>query len=154
MERSRETNIRGARQRDEGVGAVSAMRSGAFATGAAVLLSVIFWLIAGGIAYANDDPDSIVGMLGIAVVSVTAFVSGIIAVKINGGSGALVCGVTNGVLYMVLLFLLSLFFDESFSSGYPFMLSLVMRCAVVFISVLGAFAGAHRTPRKRKRRAR
>ncbi|MBO5416918.1 MAG: TIGR04086 family membrane protein [Clostridia bacterium] len=119
--------------------------------GIATVMSVVLLFAATVIAYANADPDSVTGMLGLSAVYLASMAAGFCAVKINKQS-ALICGALSGAIFALLFFAVSLFFDASFSSGYPFIARLGMRAAMIFMSVLGAFAGLHRSSGKRRKK--
>ena len=106
-------------------------------------------LIAALAAYFSPDPDALIKPLAITAAGVTAFVGGVIAVKIHGG-GALICGLLNGSVFMTLMMLLSLCFAR-YSSGYSAGLSCLLHAGFVILSIAGGYVGnKKKKPKKRK----
>lgn len=134
--------------------AVSVIRSSFIGLGVSLIFAVVLWFVASAVAYANKDPDAVAGGLGFAAIYISSMAAGFAAVRVNGHS-ALFCGLLSGGLLALLMFFVSIFFNSSYSSDYPFILALGMRGIMVLFSVFGAFAGLHRTSRKKrgKRRA-
>lgn len=129
---------------------VSAFKSSLTGFAAALVSSLILWIAASAIAYANDDPDSVVGALALGVIYLSALTGGFVAVRYNK-KDALLCGLLSGAMLAVFFFIISLFFGES-PSSYSVFVELMLRGAMLLMSVFGAFAGLHRKDRRRKRR--
>lgn len=117
---------------------------------AALVSALVLWIAASAIAYANDDPDSVVGALGLGVIYISALIGGFVAVRHNK-KDALLCGIVSGAMLSLFFFIISLFFEDS-SSSYSFLIELMLRGAMLLMSVFGAFAGLHRKDKRRKRR--
>ncbi len=132
-------------------GASAVIRSSFIGAGFGAALSVVLLFVATLIAYANADPDSVTGALGLAASYIAALAAGFCAVRINR-QNALICGALCGFLLALLSFFVSLFFDNSFSACYPLIASLGLRAATVLMSVLGAYAGLHRSTGKRRKK--
>jgi hypothetical protein len=143
------------RKKREGdlIGGSSFIKSSFIGVGIALLLAVPLWILASVITYLNDDPDSIAGVLGLAVVYISSLAAGVFSVRINCG-GALACGGLSGFLMMVLFLTVSLLFDASYDSGYGFVMSVLLRGAIVLMSIFGAYAGAQRKKSRYGRRRR
>ena len=133
--------------------AMSPIRSGFMGFGFSLACALFLWLAASAIAYANNDPDSVAGGLGLAAIYLSSFFGGFFAVKMNR-KNALLSGLVCGGTLAALTLLLSIIFSLRYSSDYPLIISLGMRAAIVLFSVLGAFSGAHRKPKKRRRAGR
>lgn len=104
------------------------------------------------LSYTRDDPDALLGVLSFAALYISALVAGIISAK-RTGKGALCCGALSGIMLVGILFLVSLCFNDSYSSGYPWGAGMAIRASVVALAVLGGFIGIHkRNTRKRKRK--
>ena len=117
--------------------------------GAAVVSALVLWVVASLIAYACDDPDSVVGALGLSVIYLSALIGGFVAVRYNK-KDALICGMLSGAMLTLLFFVISLLFEDN--SSYSLLTELLLRGAMMLMSVFGAFAGLHRKDRRRKRR--
>lgn len=129
---------------------VSVFKSSLLGFAASLVSALVLWIAASAIAYANDDPDAVVGTLALGVIYLSALIGGFASVRYNK-KDALLCGVSGGAMLAVFFFIISLFFGDS-SSSYPFLIELMLRGAVVLMSVFGAFAGLHRKDKRRKRR--
>ena len=127
------------------------IRSSFIGAGIAVIVSAVLLFAATLIAYANADPESVTGMLGLAAIYIASMSAGFCSVRINRQS-ALACGALSGFLLALLFFVVSLFFDTSYSSEYPIVAKLALRAAILLMSVLGAYAGLHRGSGKRRKR--
>ncbi|MBQ8440059.1 MAG: TIGR04086 family membrane protein [Clostridia bacterium] len=106
-------------------------------------------LILSLIAYFYKDPNALILPLALAGAALTAFLGGIWAVRIHGHS-ALICGLLNGCLLMGLMMLLSLFFTDR-GAGYSTGIACLLHAGVPFLSVLGAYSGLRRSPKKKNR---
>lgn len=100
------------------------------------------------IAYFMPDPNALIAPLGLAAAGLTAFLGGVIAVRIHGG-GALLSGLFNGVLLMAVMMLLSLCFVRN-SSGYSAGVSCLLHAGFLMLSVAGAYLGNRRKTRKKR----
>lgn len=134
-------------------GAVSLIKSSFMGLGFSLAVALLLWFAAAAIAYANNDPDSVAGGLGLVAIYLAGFAGGFFAVKINRES-ALLCGlICGGLLFFVTLFV-AVLFSRSYSSNYPLILSMGMRSVIILFSVFGAFAGLHRKQNRRRQRRR
>lgn len=100
---------------------------------------VILIVIASLCAYFSPDPDAVITPLAIAAAALTAFIGGLIAVRIHGG-GALICGLLNGSVFMTVMMLLSLCFAR-YASGYSAGISCLLHAGFVLLSVVGGYVG-------------
>lgn len=133
---------------------LSFVKSSFIGVGVSLAFGLAFLLASTFIAYLREDPDSMVGMLGLVIVYAVSLIAGFISVRVNKG-GIFMCGVLCGVLILVLFWGISFLFDSSYDSSYSFIVKIIMRCAIPFMSVMGAYAGAQRKSshrRKRKKR--
>ena len=134
-------------------GAVSLIKCSLMGLGFSLVVALVLWFVASAIAYANNDPDSVAGGLGLATIYLAGFAGGFFAVKMNRES-ALLCGlVCGGLLFLVTLFV-SVIFSRSYSSNYSLIVSAGMRAVIILFSVFGAFAGLHRKPSRHRRKRR
>ena len=134
-----------------GTGALDTVKSSFMGCGAAIVVALLLWFVSAAVAYANADPDTFVGTFGLATSYISAIAAGFVSVRINKRN-ALVCGLMSGTAFALLLFLVSRFFDESYSSGYSLPISIALRASTLLMSVLGAFIGIHKKSKPRRRR--
>ena len=116
------------------------------------LLSQIFWaaglilllLISCAAANSAEDPGSMTMPLSLAALYLSAFLSGIAAVRFSGD------GILSGLLSGVVTALLMLLFSclPLPSSGVSFPMNLLLTAAVIPCSCAGAFIGRKRNRRK------
>ena len=115
-----------------------------------VLSGFVILLILSLIAYFYKDPNTLILPLALAGAAITAFLGGIWAVRIHGRS-ALICGLLNGCLFMGTMMLLSLFFTDR-GAGYSTGVACLLHAGVPLFSVLGAYSGLRRSPKKKSRK--
>jgi putative membrane protein (TIGR04086 family) len=96
------------------------------------------------------DPLAWATLLGVVLSAVTAFLGGVITIRIHK-QNALMCGLCIGSLCLAALFLISLGF-RSASSRYSPTLSLLMHLGVPLLSVAGAYLGRPSLKRKKHKR--
>ncbi len=116
------------------------------------LLSQIFWtgglilllLISCAAANAAEDPGSLTKPLALACLYLSAFISGIAAVRFSGD------GILSGLLSGTITALLMLLFSclPLPESGTAFPMNLLLTAAVIPASCAGAFIGRKRNRRK------
>ena len=109
-------------------------------------------LVASLVAYFLEDPKIAIPPLGLLCSALTAFLGGLLAIRIHR-RGALVCGFCNGALLSLVMLLASLFFRTE-ASGYSALLSALLHVGFLLLSVGGAFAGLPRQGQKARRRKR
>lgn len=104
-------------------------------------------LIGSLIAYFTPDPNSFIRPMAIVAAALTALIGGFAALRIHGHA-ALMCGLLNGSLTTALMILVSLFFKD-YSSGYSAGISCLLHTAFLLLSVMGAYLGLRRKPKRR-----
>ena len=109
-------------------------------------------LAACALAMSTADPAALTGPLSYAVLLVGAFIGGIASTKINGSDGML-CGIMSGALYLLFVFLVSLFLHNAEKEHANFILSLGLRSVTVLSAIIGACMADKKSkkPKKRKR---
>ena len=112
---------------------------------AAVLLTVSLSLV----AYFYSDPDRLIRPLGLFASGLTALIGGFAATRIHGHA-ALLCGLFNGSCTMALMILLSLFLGGH-AAGYSVGISLLLHVGFLALSVLGAYLGLRKKPKKTRK---
>ncbi len=118
-------------------------------TGATLLLTVLLSLA----LYATADPNRYIAPMSLSILFISSLLGGFVSVKQNKSS-ALLCGLVYGGMLLVLTLVVSLFFDNSYSSEYSLIMSIGLRGIAVALSILGAFIGSGRKKKpsfKRKR---
>ena len=114
-----------------------------------VIVALALWIVASLIAYSNDDPDSVAGALGFAAIYLSCLCGGFVSVRINHGK-ALLCGGLCGILMALVFWVASRFFGEDCSAGYSFLTELLLRIAMIVMSLFGAFAAINRKKKRRR----
>ena len=133
-------------------GALWVVKNSLVGTLAAIVLMLVLTFVFAAIAYTRDDPDSLVGVLSFSNVYMSSLFAGLFSAK-RTGKNALACGTLGGVMLMMFLFAMSLFFGDACYSGYAWGTSMAIRASVVALAILGGFIGVHkRNTVKRKRR--
>ena len=90
------------------------------------------------------------GEEGLGVIYISALIGGFVSVRQNK-KDALLCGIVSGAMLALCFFVISLFFADG-SSSYSFLIELILRGAMLLMSVFGAFAGLNRGNKRRGRR--
>ena len=101
-------------------------------------------------AYFFNDPNQLILPLGLTASAMTAFIGGIVSIRMQGHS-ALLCGLCNGAAVCAVMILASLFF-KSLSSGYSALVSAALHAGFLCLSVAGAYLGQKRGKKPQKRR--
>lgn len=97
-----------------------------------------------------ENPSAWIRILGVLLPALSAFLGGIVSSRVKKRAGALT-GLISGILFVALLFLLSVLLGEdSFSIGK----SVVLYTALLLLSVLGGTLGAHKRGRRRRKKRR
>ena len=135
----------------EGGGMLTIFKSSFVGLGISLGVGLVLWFAAAIVAYSCNDPDGILSALAFCAVYITSLVGGFVSSKVKG-EGGLICGVLNGVMLVFVLLLVSVIFDESYSSGYRAIWAFLLRGAVVLMSALGGLIGAYKRPKRRQRR--
>lgn len=134
------------------LGALSMLKSSFIGAACSIVVILVLALVFSAISYTRDDPDALLGVLSFAALYISALVAGIISAKRTKKS-AICCGALSGMMLVGILFLVSLSFNDSYSSGYPWGTGMVIRASVVLLASLGGFIGIHKkNTRKRKRK--
>ena len=118
-----------------------------------LILMLVLSLAFCWISYTRDDPDSLLSVLSFAALYISALVAGIISAK-RTGNRALASGALSGIMFVGILFLISLCFSDSYSSGYPWGSETAMRGSVILLSILGGLIGVHKGNTKKHKRKR
>lgn len=107
-------------------------------------------LLVSAILYSLDDPGRYVTPTAIIVLYVSALMGGFITAKLCGGS-ALLCGGLYSLMMLVLMFVVSLLFGDTYSSEYSLPLAVGLRGIALALALFGAVTGAKQPTKKRKR---
>ncbi len=106
-------------------------------------------LIMSAVAYRTPDPASLVSLLSYVALLFGAFAAGFASAKINQNNGML-CGIITGAVYLIFVFLVSLFLHNSSNTDTSFILSLGLRSIVILASVLGGCLGEKKEKKARR----
>ena len=141
--------LRGRKEKEDGV---LGLFKGAFlGLGVFLVAFLVFWIGVSIIAYSCNDPNSVMSVFAFCAVYIASLIGGFSSAKINRGAGV-VCGALCGVMMTFVLLLLSVLLRNSYSSGYSGGAALLLRSAVVLVSVVGGILGCYERPRRRRRR--
>ena len=114
-------------------------------------IGTVLILLSALAAYFSPDPDRLIAPLGLTSVGITAFLGGAIASRLHGG-GALICGLLNGSLLLVLMLPAALCFRE-YATAYSAGVSSLLHLGVPMLSILGGYVGIKKK-KNRKRKSR
>lgn len=127
--------------------ALSTVFGALFGTGALFLILLVF----SAICILISNPHPLIFPLSLFAIYASAFFAGLFTVKKNGSSNALVCGALCGVLFLAIVWILTIligFISQSDNTtSTPFILKLI----IIPLSVLGSFAGTSSGIKKKKR---
>ena len=107
-------------------------------------------LVAAMIVYFSANPNRLILPLGLLASFFTALLGGYATTRIHKHS-ALLGGMINGCLFTALMMLLSPI-AKDYASGYSAPLSAALHIGFLLLSVVGAYLGLHKRPKKHKRR--
>ncbi len=118
---------------------------------AITLLAAAVLLLATSLA-ADFLPDPAVAIppMALLAAALTAMIGGFSAARIHGHA-ALLCGLTNGTLFMAGMILVSLFLHP-YASGYGALESCLLHVGFPLCSVVGAYLGVRRPTARKKRK--
>ena len=137
---------------NEGVKAKKLLLSSIFGSAIGTLIFIIILMIFSAISMMISSPHSLLLPLSFFSVYSSAFLAGLISLKRNDSSDALLCGCICGALFMLVLWgMLSIVgyaLPSAKSASMPFMLKIL----IIPSSVLGAFAGMTTPAKKAKRK--
>ncbi len=113
--------------------------------GAAILTSAVLLFAVGGIVYSFDDPNRYTTAASVIVIVVSSFIGGFAGGK---HKSTVTDGILSGVIFALVLFLLSLFCGGETALG-TFPYSILLRVGEIAVAVGGTFLscrsrGAHR----------
>lgn len=106
------------------------------AVGAMLLLS----LALSAVVYSTSDPSAYVTPVAFTVLYISALAGGFTASRLNRHS-AVLCGVTVGMVLLVIMFVFSLAVKSSLGADYGVEGEIGLRAAVIVCSLMGAFIG-------------
>lgn len=125
------------------------VRSSFIGFGVGLICALVLWITVSLIAYSNTDPDSVATSLGFAAIYLACLCGGFVSVRINHGK-ALLCGSICGILMMLTFWVISRFFGGDYSSEYSFIVELLLRVAMLIMSIFGAFAALNHKKKRRR----
>ena len=98
------------------------------------------------------NPHPLILPLCLFSIYASSFFSGFSAVKRNGGRDALLCGGLNGVIYMVVFWLVFAIIKAILGEHGATTLSFILKLLIIPIALIGAFSGLKGTTAKRPKR--
>lgn len=111
---------------------------------AGIILAAILALILSGVAVSMDDPSKLLEVFALASLFIGAFADGLFAAKAFP-DGGLAAGVLGGALYVLLMWLVSLFLrGGATNAASPLMMALGY-AGCIAVSALGGLLGRPRT---------
>ena len=128
------------------------LKSALFALPVSLLCGVILLSVMAAIALTQPNPSAMITPLALAVLGLSGLVGGLVCVRRAGRSPAL-CGLTFGLLFVLVTWVLSLIpMEAGESTSLPGVW--LIRAVVVLLSCLGAAVGARRAHRPTHHRGR
>ncbi len=128
-----------------------------FALPVTAVIGLVLLLIVTAVAYANPDPDSLTTPLSMAVLGLTALLGGLVAAR-RGQTAPLLCGLLAGLLFTLLLLVLTLFFSDDARTQLTLGLSSpvlwMLHGGVVLLSALGGKLGSRRATKSKHQKRR
>ena len=116
-----------------------------------LVLGLCLLLLATALLLSTKDPDRYHSTVALPILYLTALLGGMIATRIAHRHAPFVCGVSTGVLLVVLFSLLALILPDSQSAVGTGYITFFLRLVVIPASMLGAFWGAREKKQKRHR---
>ncbi len=109
-------------------------------------IGMLLLLIITGIALSTGDPDAMLTPLALAILGITSLLGGLVCAR-RCGSRPLLCGVCSGLLFTLLLWVLTLFVDRTdptLTLGTTPWGRLALHVAVVALETAGALIGGRK----------
>lgn len=124
-----------------------------FALPVTVVLGAIFLCVLAIVAHASSDPDAMLTPLAMCALGLASLMGGLVGERRSSAHPAAV-GAVGGVMLVVLLWFVSLFFGrsarEALSMGASPLVGIALRVGVIVMEIIGAYLGTYR-PRARAR---
>ena len=114
-------------------------------------IGLILLLATTAIAASTPDPDAMISPLSIGVLGVTALLGGLVSAR-RCGRDPLLCGLCGGIMFTLLLWVLTLFVDRTdpaLTLGVAGWGRWAMHAAVVILELAGGLMGGYTPKRKR-----
>lgn len=90
------------------------------------------------IAFGRENPSAFVAPFALASLFSSAFVCGFCSAK-NNGREYILCGIISGTIYVLIIFLISLFIHRAGDTGTKLLPSIITRLIVLASSIAGGF---------------
>lgn len=117
-----------------------------------LIVGVCLLLAATALLLSTKDPNRYHGILALPILYLTAFLGGMIATRIAHRYAPFLCGISLGLLLVLLFSLLALILPDALSSGGGSYIKFFLRLVVLPASLLGSCLGAKEKKHKRRRR--
>lgn len=116
-----------------------------------LVLGLCLLLVATALLLSTKDPDHYHGTVALPMLYLTAFLGGMITVRIAHRHSPFVCGVCEGILLVALFSFVALILPDTLSSAGTGYVKFFLRLVIIPASLLGAFLGAREKKHKRRR---
>ena len=141
--------VRASSSKKDGVGVASASL---FGICVGLICALALALLCSFICTLSSDPNKLMTPLSTVSLAAVYFSSGFAAAKKR--PAAIPCGLLTGGGIAAVFWIISLFFNDSYSSGLSLPVELLIRITFVAVSLVGALIGVNAGTKKRRRRRR
>ena len=128
-----------------------------FALPVTVLLGAIFLCVLAIVVHASADPETLITPLAMCALGLASLMGGLVGERRTAAHPAAV-GTLGGVMLVVLLWFVSLFFGrsarEELSMGVSPLVGIALRAGVIVMEIIGAYLGTYRPRTRAKHTAR
>lgn len=133
---------------DEGLSLGKMVKNSVISVVIGMIVSIALLIVFALVSYSNPDPDKLVFPLALIALYVGAVVAGIITAKRNGEK-ILFGGLITGLVYLLMIFMLSLIPEElEFVSKISGLYSVIAHAALIFAAIAGSFFGRKKEAKK------
>ena len=132
-------------------GLLHTTKSALFGAMIGIVSAFVFMTAGAFVCYLTSDPNAFVDVTALVSLYISSLVCGFAAAKKNRSS-ALLCGSLSGIFMMLFFVVCSLFFDSNSEAAFDFPISVLLRVAMIAVSVLGGYLGTKKGNSKKKNR--
>ncbi len=117
-------------------GGMNVLGASLFGAGVGTVCAVALLLVFSVICMFTSDPDKLLTVFGLVINAIAFFAAGFAATKKK--SAAIPVGAVSGAILASLMWIVSLFFGESFRSDLALPVEILIRLSFIIVSILGA----------------
>ena len=132
-------------------GLLHTTKSALFGAMVGIVSAFVFMTAGAFVCYLTSDPNAFVDVTALVSLYISSLICGFAAVKKNRSS-ALLCGSLSGIFMMLFFVICSLFFDSNSEAAFDFPISVLLRVAMIAVSVLGGYLGTKKGSSRKKNR--